>query len=94
MKTAIIQSNYLPWKGYFDIIHDVDVFIFLDDVQYTHRDWRNRNKVKTPGGVKWISVPILGGINQQIYEAKIDYSQNECIGWVNDKNILLDKKFN
>lgn len=76
MKAAIIQSNYLPWKGYFDIIHDVDVFIFLDDVQYTHRDWRNRNKVKTPGGVKWISVPILGGINQLIFEAKIDYSQN------------------
>jgi hypothetical protein len=76
MKAAIIQSNYLPWKGYFDIIHDVDVFIFLDDVQYTHRDWRNRNKVKTQGGVKWISVPILGGINQLIYEAQIDYSQN------------------
>lgn len=76
MKAAIIQSNYLPWKGYFDIIHDVDEFIFLDDVQYTHRDWRNRNKVKTPDGVKWISVPILGGINQRICEAKIDYSQN------------------
>ena len=76
MKAAIIQSNYLPWKGYFDIIHDVDVFVFLEDVQYTHRDWRNRNKVKTPGGVKWISVPILGGIDQLIYEAKIDYSQN------------------
>jgi hypothetical protein len=76
MKAAVIQSNYLPWKGYFDIIHDVDVFVFLEDVQYTHRDWRNRNKLKTPNGVKWISVPILGGINQQIYEAKIDYTQN------------------
>lgn len=75
MKTAIIQSNYLPWRGYFDIIHDVDTFVFLEDVQYTHRDWRNRNKVKTPGGIKWISVPVLGGINQKIFEAKIDYSQ-------------------
>jgi len=75
MEAAIIQSNYLPWKGYFDIIHDVDVFVFLEDVQYTHRDWRNRNRVKTPGGVKWISVPILGGIDQRIYEARIDYSQ-------------------
>lgn len=75
MKAAIIQSNYLPWKGYFDIIHEVDQFVFLDDVQYTHRDWRNRNKIKTPGGVKWISVPVLGGINQKIYETKIDYSQ-------------------
>lgn len=76
MKAAIIQSNYLPWKGYFDIIHDVDVFVFLEDVQYTHRDWRNRNKVKTPGGVKWLTVPVLGGINQLIHEAKIDYSQD------------------
>jgi hypothetical protein len=76
MKAAIIQSNYVPWKGYFDIIHDVDVFVFLDDVQYTHRDWRNRNKVKTPGGVKWISVPVLGGISQLIHEVKIDYSQD------------------
>jgi len=76
MKAAIIQSNYLPWRGYFDIIHDVDVFVFLEDVQYTHRDWRNRNKVKTPGGVKWISVPIIGGIDQLIFEARIDYSQN------------------
>jgi hypothetical protein len=76
MKAAIIQSNYLPWKGYFDIIHDVDVFVFLEDVQYTRRDWRNRNQVKTPGGVKWISVPVLGGINQRIYDVKIDYSQD------------------
>jgi hypothetical protein len=76
MKAAIIQSNYFPWKGYFDVIHDADIFVFLEDVQYTRRDWRNRNKVKTPGGVKWISVPILGGINQKIHETKIDYSQN------------------
>jgi hypothetical protein len=75
MRAAIIQSNYLPWKGYFDIIHDVDTFVFLEDVQYTNRDWRNRNKVKTPGGVKWISVPVLGGIDQKIHEIKIDYSQ-------------------
>ena len=40
-RVAIIQPNYIPWKGYFDIIHDVDVFVFLDDVQYTVRDWRN-----------------------------------------------------
>ena len=42
MKAAIIQSNYLPWKGYFDIINEVDIFVFLEDVQYTTRDWRNR----------------------------------------------------
>lgn len=59
MKTvAVIQSNYLPWKGYFDIIHDVDLFIFYDDVQYTKNDWRNRNKIKTLKGAEWIAIPV------------------------------------
>jgi WbqC-like protein family len=75
MKVAIIQSSFIPWKGYFDIIHDVDRFVFLEDVQYTKHDWRSRNRVKTPGGAKWLSVPVLGGIDQRICEAKIDYSQ-------------------
>jgi hypothetical protein len=54
---AIIQSSYIPWKGYFDIIHDVDEFIFLDDVQYTVRDWRTRNRIKTANGSIWLTVP-------------------------------------
>ena len=58
MKVAIIQSNYLPWKGYFDIIHDVDLFIFHDDLQYTKQDWRNRNQIKTPKSKKWITIPV------------------------------------
>jgi hypothetical protein len=74
IKAAIIQSSYIPWKGYFDIIHDVDKFVFLEDVQYTKHDWRSRNRVKTSGGVKWLSVPVLGGIYQKIFEAKIDNS--------------------
>jgi hypothetical protein len=55
---AIIQSGYLPWKGHFDIIHDVDLFVFLDDVQFTLRDWRTRNRLKTPGGSAWLTVPV------------------------------------
>ncbi len=55
---ALLQSNYIPWKGYFDIIHDVDLFIFYDDVQYTLRDWRNRNRIKTPYGLQWLTVPV------------------------------------
>jgi hypothetical protein len=74
-KAAIIQSNYLPWKGYFDIIHDVDIFVFLEDVQYTKNDWRNRNKIKTPKGTEWITVPVIGGIHQKIYETRIDNSK-------------------
>jgi hypothetical protein len=57
-RVAILQSNYIPWKGYFDIIHDVDEFIFLDDVQYTNRDWRNRNRIKTPSGPAWLTIPV------------------------------------
>jgi hypothetical protein len=57
-KVAIIQSNYIPWKGYFDIINEVDLFIFHDDLQYTKQDWRNRNKVKTEHGTKWLTVPV------------------------------------
>lgn len=74
---AIIQSSYIPWKGYFDIIHQVDTFIFLEDVQYTVRDWRSRNRIRTPeGSSKWLTIPILGGRNQMLYEAMIDNNQN------------------
>jgi hypothetical protein len=59
MKTvAIIQSNYIPWKGYFDIIHDADLFIFHDCVQFTKQDWRTRNKIKMRDGAHWLSVPV------------------------------------
>lgn len=55
---AIVQSNYIPWKGYFDIINVVDEFILFDDVQYTIRDWRNRNKIKTQNGIMWLTIPV------------------------------------
>lgn len=62
-KVAVIQSNYIPWKGYFDIIHDADVFVFHDDLQYTKNDWRNRNKIKTPNGTTWLTIPV--GVDQR-----------------------------
>tara|TARA_R110001592_G_scaffold321570_5_gene600154 strand:- start:349 stop:1041 length:693 start_codon:yes stop_codon:yes gene_type:complete len=58
MKVAINQSNYISWKGYFDMIQTVDLFILYDDVQYTKRDWRNRNKIKTSQGLKWLTIPV------------------------------------
>ncbi|MFZ5632085.1 MAG: WbqC family protein [Bacillota bacterium] len=70
-KVAVIQSNYIPWKGYFDIIHDVDLFIFYDDVQFTTRDWRNRNKIKTPGGTFWLTIPVGADVNRLICEVPI-----------------------
>jgi len=57
-KIAISQSNYIPWKGYFDLINLVDQFILYDDVQYTRRDWRNRNIIKTSQGLKWLTIPV------------------------------------
>jgi hypothetical protein len=57
-RIAISQSNYIPWKGYFDTIHAVDEFVLYDDVQYTRRDWRNRNKIKTANGAVWLTIPV------------------------------------
>ena len=56
-KAAIIQSNYIPWKGYFDMINLVDELILYDDVQYTKNDWRNRNRIKTANGERWLTIP-------------------------------------
>lgn len=68
---AVLQSNYIPWKGYFDIIHDVDTFIFYDDVQFTKNDWRNRNRIKTAQGLQWLSVPVGQDIRRTIREVEI-----------------------
>ena len=58
MKIAISQSNYIPWKGYFDLIQSVDEFIFFDEVQFTRRDWRNRNLIRSSDRKKWLTIPI------------------------------------
>jgi len=71
MKVAVIQSNYIPWKGYFDIIHDADMFIFYDDVQYTKNDWRNRNKVKSANGLVWLTVPTGTALDRLICEVTL-----------------------
>jgi WbqC-like protein family len=57
-RVAAIQSNYIPWKGYFDMIASVDEFIFYDHVQYTKQDWRNRNRIKTARGLIWLTIPV------------------------------------
>lgn len=57
-KIAILQSNYIPWKGYFDLMAMADEFIVYDEMQYTKNDWRNRNKIKTPTGTQWLSIPV------------------------------------
>ena len=73
-KVAILQSNYIPWKGYFDMIAAVDEFIIYDDMQYTRRDWRNRNLIKTSQGLQWLTVPVMvkGKYYQSVRETEID----------------------
>lgn len=71
-KVAVLQSSYIPWKGYFDIINDVNLFIFYDDVQYTKNDWRNRNKIKTINGTNWLTIPTGSNLQQLICEVPIE----------------------
>ncbi len=72
-KILITQSNYIPWKGYFDAINSTDEFVIYDDMQYTKRDWRNRNKIKTAQGVQWLTIPVevKGKYLQKINETRI-----------------------
>jgi len=77
-RVAVVQSNYVPWKGYFDLIGSVDEFILLDDVQYTRRDWRNRNRIKTARGLKWLTIPVKV---KDRYQQRIDETVIDGPGW-------------
>lgn len=73
-KVAILQSNYIPWKGYFDLISSVDEFIIYDDVQFTKNDWRNRNRIKSPRGLEWLSIPVGQNISRRIRDVVLPTS--------------------
>ncbi len=75
-KVIITQSNYIPWKGYFDSINMVDEFVIYDDMQFTKRDWRNRNIIKTQNGAQWLTIPVevKGKYFQKINETKVSDS--------------------
>ncbi|WP_085444438.1 WbqC family protein [Magnetofaba australis] len=76
---AVLQPGYLPWLGYFDQMRRADLFIHYDDVAFDKHGWRNRNRIKSPQGPQWLSVPVrhkgLGG--QPIHRVRIDAAQ----GW-------------
>ncbi len=75
MKVVILQSNYIPWKGYFDLINDADIFCFLDEVKYTKNDWRNRNKLYSKNGLFWLTIPISKkSVNLKISEVILENS--------------------
>jgi hypothetical protein len=71
MRVAVLQSAYIPWRGYFDLIASVDLFVIYDDVQYSKGTWRNRNRVKTPSGLQWITVPVDVSLGQSIDSVRI-----------------------
>jgi hypothetical protein len=69
----ITQSNYIPWKGYFDNINSVDAIVLYDDVQFTRRDWRNRNRIQGAGEARWLTIPVnvKGKYHQTIRETTV-----------------------
>lgn len=94
-KIAILQSNYIPWKGYFDMINSVDEFVLYDDMQYTRRDWRNRNKIKTPNGLLWLTVPVevKGKYFQKICETVVSDDKWAKDHWATVKQFYSKAKF-
>ena len=74
---VILQPSYLPWIGYFDLLSQADVWVWYDDVQFTRRDWRNRNRVAGDGDPQWLTVPVKsrGRFEQKILDVEIDDSR-------------------
>ncbi len=78
MRISIMQPGYLPWLGFFELIYNSDIFVLFDDVQYTKKDWRNRNRIRTSNGWIWLTVPVLtkGNRLQRICQARVNNSTN------------------
>lgn len=102
-KVCVLQSNYIPWKGYFDLIADSDILVIYDDVQFTKNDWRNRNKIKTSAGLLWLTVPVGQNISRNINEVTIEgyswqkkhwrslmLSYQKCVGFKSYKDFFED----
>jgi len=94
-KIAILQSNYIPWKGYFDLINRVDEFILFDDMQYTRRDWRNRNKIKLAAGSKWLTlgVEVKGKYYQKINQTLVSDANWAAQHWQKIHNAYAKAPF-
>jgi hypothetical protein len=88
MHVAVLQSAYVPWRGYFDIIASVDLFIVYDDVQYSKGSWRNRNKVKLPDGSRWLTVPVNTAFGDLISDVAVAYTGKD---WIEQHRGLLSQ---
>jgi len=80
MNCAITQPSYIPWRGHFHLIQKADVFVFFDDVQYTRKSWRNRNRVEGDEKARWLTIPVSVRDHQArrvpIKEVEIDWSRD------------------
>ena len=65
------QAHYLPWLGYLDKIDRADIFVFLDDVQYEKNGWQNRNRIRTPRGWQWLTVPVHAHLSDRLLEVQV-----------------------
>lgn len=93
MNCVILQPSYIPWRGYFHQVFRADVFVFYDDVQYDKRGWRNRNRVKTPQGSKWLTIPVQqrhGLGPTEIRSVEIDWRQS----WNSKHWMILQQSYN
>jgi WbqC-like protein family len=76
MRCAIMQPTYLPWVGYFNLISQVDIFVFLDDVQFERRSWQSRNRILLDGQEHWLTVPVHSERQtQRLDTIQIDFTQ-------------------
>lgn len=76
MIAAIHQPQYLPWLGFFDKMDQAGIFVLLDNVQYKRREWQNRNRIKTPRGVQWLTVPVSGEYLALISAVTVEQGEN------------------
>jgi len=72
MKLVVMQPTYLPWMGLFDLIDQADVFVFYDTVQFEKQSWQQRNRIRTPGGPQWLTVPVYQSLGQPITDVRIN----------------------
>jgi hypothetical protein len=72
MKCVILQPSYIPWRGYFHQIQKADVFIFYDDVTFDKDGWRNRNRIKTATGSRWLTIPVTAEAGRQLHLTPIN----------------------
>ena len=77
MRVAIVQSSFVPWRGYFDLIASSDLFVIFDEAQFSKGSWRNRNRIKTQQGLRWITVPVLHRkLEQSVRDTRIDENRS------------------